>query len=192
MADFWNLMFHHEMAGIVLLGSPQQLYWPSETGSHNTIKGIQVALTSETRLTDDKIIVRDFSITDLQSQVVKSIRQWQIMNIDSYEAFLKNSMYILEVCDLINTWQLNPSHNLPITVQCRNGVGLSGMFVGLSMVLEKMRIDRHVDIVFAVKQLRLSRTNSFQIFEQYIIIHQIVQRAIIENHDVYYNITSDS
>ena len=75
----------------------------------------------------------------------------------------------------------------PIVIHCDNGVDNCGMFVALCNILEKLQIDQHVDVAFAVKRLRQVRRNSIRTYNDYRMLHQAVATFIVEDQDEYYN-----
>ncbi|XP_055007416.1 receptor-type tyrosine-protein phosphatase S-like, partial [Boleophthalmus pectinirostris] len=64
----------------------------------------------------------------------------------------------------------------PITVHCSTGVGRTGVFVALSIVLERLRYEAIVDMFQTVKLLRTQRPAMVQTEEQY----QFCYRAALE------------
>ncbi|KAK7930022.1 hypothetical protein WMY93_006417 [Mugilogobius chulae] len=64
----------------------------------------------------------------------------------------------------------------PITVHCSAGVGRTGVFITLSIVLERMRYEGVVDIFQTVKMLRTQRPATVQTEDQY----QFCYRASLE------------
>lgn len=64
----------------------------------------------------------------------------------------------------------------PITVHCSAGVGRTGVFITLSIALERMRYEDHVDIYNTAKLLRTQRPAMVQTEDQY----QFCYRAILE------------
>ncbi|KAM9130310.1 receptor-type tyrosine-protein phosphatase F [Pangshura tecta] len=64
----------------------------------------------------------------------------------------------------------------PITVHCSAGVGRSGVFITLSIVLERMRYEGVVDMFQTVKTLRTQRPAMVQTEDQY----QLCYRAALE------------
>lgn len=60
----------------------------------------------------------------------------------------------------------------PITVHCSTGAGRTGVFVALSIVLERMRYENVVDIFTTVKLMRTQRQNMVQSEDQYHFCYQ--------------------
>ena len=75
----------------------------------------------------------------------------------------------------------------PIVVHCDNGVDNCGMFAALCNILEKLQIDQHVDVAFAVKRLRQVRRNSIRTYNDYRMLHQAVATFILKDQNEYYN-----
>ena len=187
LSDFWNLMYSQEISGIVLLGTPEEKFWPTTENVQEVFRNLQITMTTETIPEEGKAVVRTFDIKDTITQKMKTIRQWHLPSLQNNQNFLEDAKHILEVEDLMRTWQRSQRHNQTITVTCRNGVDLSGMFIAVCSVMEKMRADRYVDVAFAVKQLRQSRENSIRSYEQYQILHQVARLAVLGHSDSYYN-----
>ena len=53
--------------------------------------------------------------------------------------------------------------------------------------MEKVKIDRYIDVVFAVKRLRQSRLKSIRTYEEYRTLYDIIVTAIVDDQDTYYN-----
>ena len=55
----------------------------------------------------------------------------------------------------------------PITVHCSAGVGRTGVFITLGVVLERMRYEGLIDVFNTVKMLRTQRPAMVQTEDQY-------------------------
>ncbi|XP_019645297.1 PREDICTED: receptor-type tyrosine-protein phosphatase U-like [Branchiostoma belcheri] len=67
----------------------------------------------------------------------------------------------------------------PIIVHCSAGVGRTGTFIMLDMMMEMFKEEELVDIFNSVNQLREQRINMVQTSEQYIFIYDALLEAIV-------------
>ena len=60
----------------------------------------------------------------------------------------------------------------PICIHCSAGVGRTGVFIGLTIILERLRCEGEVDIFQTVKLMRCRRPAMVQTPEQYQFLHR--------------------
>ena len=74
----------------------------------------------------------------------------------------------------------------PILIECSNGVDQCGMFVAICNTLEKMQIDRCVDVAFAVKKVRQCRRKAITTYKDYQTLHETIAAVIVEQDEYEY------
>ncbi|XP_019855279.1 PREDICTED: tyrosine-protein phosphatase non-receptor type ptp-2-like [Amphimedon queenslandica] len=62
----------------------------------------------------------------------------------------------------------------PITVMCSSGVGRTGVFIALGIVLERYSVEGMIDLFQTVKTLRIQRSAMVQTREQYHFCYEAI------------------
>lgn len=60
----------------------------------------------------------------------------------------------------------------PITVHCSTGAGRTGVFIALSVIIDRMKLEHVIDVFTTVKLLRTERQNMVQDKDQYHFCYQ--------------------
>lgn len=66
----------------------------------------------------------------------------------------------------------------PMVVHCSAGVGRSGTFIALDILMQKIKQEKKVNISATIKQLRLQRLKMVQTIEQYQFVYECVLELI--------------
>ncbi|VDN13202.1 unnamed protein product [Dibothriocephalus latus] len=109
--------------------------------------------------------LREFKVTDTRAGVSRTVRQFQYTEWpelgmpDNCEAFTNFITQIHKTKDQFG-------QDGPITVHCSCGSGRTGVFLLLSVVLERLRNEGIVDILQTVRLLRTQRIHMIQSPEQ--------------------------
>lgn len=159
VSDFWQMVWEQGVVVIVNLtrlsdlGLPQcHRYWPEE--GHETYHIYEVHLVSEHIWCDD-YLVRSFYLKNLQTSETRTVTQfhflsWPDLNVPA------NPKPLLEFRRKVN--KSFRGRSCPIVVHCSGGVGRTGCFILIDMVLNKMmRGAKEIDIAATVEHLRDQR-----------------------------------
>lgn len=117
-----------------------------------------------------QFVVREFKVKDIMNDTVRIIKQFHFNGWT--ESVPKNGEGILELIGQIQRTYEQQEEEGPITVHCSDGVGRTGVFCALSIVLERMRSEGVVDLFQTVKLLRTQRPNMIQNKEQYLFCYK--------------------
>ncbi|CAF2956223.1 unnamed protein product [Rotaria sp. Silwood2] len=178
MDDFWRMVWEHNVTIIVMLTKLKEMgrekcvqYWPSDrstrygyfivdpVGAYN----MPQYLLSEFKVTDSRDgqsrTVRHFLYTEWPEQGVPKIG----------EGFI-------DFIGQVHKTKEGFGQEGPIVVHCSAGAGRTGVFLTLSIVLERIRYEGVVDIFQTVKLLRTQRPALVQTEDQY----QFCYRSALE------------
>lgn len=114
-------------------------------------------------------------MTDARDGQSRTIRQFQFIDWPE-QGVPKSGEPIIDLIGQVHRTKEQFGQMGPITVHCSAGVGRTGVFITLSIALERMRYEDHVDIYNTVKLLRNQRPAMVQTEDQY----QFCYKAIIQ------------
>ncbi|XP_060596915.1 receptor-type tyrosine-protein phosphatase F-like isoform X1 [Ruditapes philippinarum] len=177
--DFWRLIHDHNVAAIVMLNEVDQCdetceqYWTLESCGEKYGPFI-VETTAEIK-SDPSITIRDFSITntDMPHAVPKVVRQFHFHRWVDDSPVPSSKLALFELLDMVDTCQRH-SGNKPVVVHCMNGAYRSGLYCAVSILIERLKLEKEIDVFQTVKQLRLCRSHLVDNLEQYRYCHEIV------------------
>ncbi|XP_072016801.1 receptor-type tyrosine-protein phosphatase delta-like [Amphiura filiformis] len=188
--DFWRLIFDYNSNTIVMLNTmdhndaTMSQYWP-EAGTM-TYGPFIVELLSSDSTTD--IITRTFYLTNSQRKLEKArkIRQFQYTGWPSGQDTPNRPDTILQLYSQVERWCPQTAEDSPITVHCLDGMGVTGTFCAIFMVLDRLKTEQSIDVFQAVKKLRVTRAGMVRCLDQYIFCYQTVL-AYLDSMELYGN-----
>ncbi|KAL4236769.1 hypothetical protein ACF0H5_005154 [Mactra antiquata] len=177
--DFWRLIYDHNVAAIVMLNEVDitdetcEQYWTLESCGEKYGPFI-VETTAEIK-SDPSITMRDFSITntDMPHAVPKLVRQFHFHRWSDESPVPSSKLALFELLDMVDTCQRH-SGNRPVVVHCMDGAIRSGLYVAISILIERIKLEKEIDVFQTVKQLRLCRSHLVDNLEQYRYCHEII------------------
>ncbi|XP_061744737.1 protein tyrosine phosphatase receptor type Fa isoform X5 [Nerophis ophidion] len=176
--DFWRMLWEHNSTIVVMLTKLREMgrekchqYWPAERSAR--YQYFVVDPMAEYNM--PQYILREFKVTDARDGQSRTIRQFQFTDWPE-QGVPKTGEGFIDFIGQVHKTKEQFGQDGPITVHCSAGVGRSGVFVTLSIVLERMRYEGVVDVFQTVKTLRTQRPAMVQTEDQY----QLCYRAALE------------
>ncbi|CAH3191458.1 unnamed protein product, partial [Porites evermanni] len=185
--DFWRMIWEQESATVVMLTREEEAgkikchrYWPSEGSRLHG--GILVELMEEGSYTD--YVARKFKMTHTEFKESRTVTQFQY--IDWPDTGLPDSgVGIVDLIGQVQKWQ-QQSGNTIIVIHCSGGVGRTGVFCGISMMIERLKAEGVIDVFQTVQAMRLQRPAMVQTAEQYEFCYTTLQEYL-DSFDLYAN-----
>ncbi|XP_067952178.1 receptor-type tyrosine-protein phosphatase delta-like isoform X2 [Watersipora subatra] len=172
--DFWRMMWEHNCTIVVMLVKTKELgrdkchqYWP-ETRSAR-YQYFVVDPHAEYNMSD--YTLREFKVTDARDGQSRTVRLFHF-NEWPEQGVPKSGMSFIQFIGQVHKTKEQFGQEGPITVHCGAGVGRTGVFITLSIILERMRYEGVVDMFQTVKMLRTQRQGMVQSEEQYGFCYQ--------------------
>ncbi|VDP74462.1 unnamed protein product [Echinostoma caproni] len=167
--DFWRMMWELNSNIVVMLTKLVERgreccypYWPSERSARYQYYVVDPMVEYNM----PNYTLREFKLTDARDGQSRTLRQFQFTDWpeqgvpDTCEAFI-------EFLGQVHKTKEQFGQDGPITVHCSNGVGRTGVFLTLSIVLERMRYEGVVDMFQTVRMLRTQRPGLVETEDQY-------------------------
>lgn len=186
--DMWRMLIEHNSGIIVMLTKLKEMgrekctqYWPAERfGDYGPYR---IVLNQEYNTTVNYIL-REFTITDSrQPGYNRVVRQFHYLNWPEQGVPKSGDDFIRFIAEVHKTKQTF-GYDGPITVHCSVGVGRTGVFIALSIVLERLRNEGYLDLFETVRTLRTQRPGMVQTEDQYQFCYQTALEYI-RNFDHY-------
>ncbi|XP_039648461.1 protein tyrosine phosphatase receptor type Db isoform X13 [Perca fluviatilis] len=176
--DYWRMLWEHNSTIVVMLTKLREMgrekchqYWPAERSAR--YQYFVVDPMAEYNM--PQYILREFKVTDARDGQSRTVRQFQFTDWPE-QGVPKSGEGFIDFIGQVHKTKEQFGQDGPITVHCSAGVGRTGVFITLSIVLERMRYEGVVDIFQTVKMLRTQRPATVQTEDQY----QFCYRASLE------------
>ncbi|CAH8616143.1 unnamed protein product [Schistosoma intercalatum] len=176
--DFWRMIWELNSNIVVMLTDLNERgreccypYWPTERSSRYQYYVVDPMVEYNM----PNYTLREFKLTDARDGQARTLRQFQFTDWpehgvpESCEAFI-------DFLGQVHKTKEQFGQDGPITIHCSAGVGRTGVFLALSIVLERMRHEGIVDMFQTIRMLRTQRPGMVQTEDQY----QFCYNAVLE------------
>ncbi|KAJ1060575.1 hypothetical protein K5549_015821, partial [Capra hircus] len=157
--DFWRMLWENNSTIVVMLTKLREMgrekchqYWPAERSAR--YQYFVVDPMAEYNM--PQYILREFKVTDARDGQSRTVRQFQFTDWPE-QGVPKSGEGFIDFIGQVHKTKEQFGQDGPISVHCSAGVGRTGVFITLSIVLERMRYEGVVDIFQTVKMLRTQR-----------------------------------
>uniref|UniRef100_A0A8C5WFZ3 Tyrosine-protein phosphatase non-receptor type 20 n=1 Tax=Leptobrachium leishanense TaxID=445787 RepID=A0A8C5WFZ3_9ANUR len=176
VADFWHMVWQEKSSVIVMLTGLEEknkvkcaCYWPEQGETYGDIT-IYLQKVKQTGAT----ITRSFILRKSGVQrVVEHFHylQWPDHGVPSKHSGLLQVVEQMHICNVPGSG--------PVIVHCSAGIGRTGTFIALDILLKMGRAENKVNVFTCTSQLRRSRTNMVQDKEQYVFLYNILLETLL-------------
>ncbi|CAB3376185.1 Hypothetical predicted protein [Cloeon dipterum] len=176
--DMWRMLWEHNSTIVVMLTKLKEMgrdkcqqYWPSD----RSVRYSFFVVDPIAEYNMPQYVLREFKVTDARDGQSRTIRQFQFVDWPE-QGVPKSGEGFIDFIGQVHKTKEQFGQEGPITVHCSAGVGRTGVFIALSIVLERMQYEGIVDVFQTVRILRTQRPAMVQTEEQY----QFCYRAALE------------
>ncbi|XP_068128639.1 receptor-type tyrosine-protein phosphatase alpha-like [Hyperolius riggenbachi] len=146
-------------------------YWPDQSQTYGDIT-VSTQKINQT----GAITIRSLSLKKAQSMEKRTVEQLHYLRWPDH-GVPKNSSDLVQMVKLMN--QYNSPQSGPIVVHCSAGIGRTGTFLALDILLKMARAEKKVNVYQCILQLRKKRVNMVQEKEQYIFLYDVLLEALL-------------
>ncbi|CAC5418941.1 PTPRB [Mytilus coruscus] len=177
LADFWRMVWEQNVCIIVMLtqlierGRKKcELYWPENTNEKRFFGDIIVEVKGVSYLQDYALREIELHLGDVSRNVRHyNYLAWPDMGTP------KTTSNMINFVDTIRQ-EVKPSTKGPMLVHCSAGVGRTGTFIIMDVLLQELRSGRkEVDIFGKILNMRNNRVNMVQTEDQYTFIFKCIK-----------------
>ncbi|KAL3879748.1 hypothetical protein ACJMK2_032034, partial [Sinanodonta woodiana] len=175
--DFWRMLWQYDVEKIVMLtglfegGKHKcELYWPEEEGETSTFGIVSVTFL-------DSDIFADYAIRTLEMSVGNKSQRLTQFHYTAWpdKGVPRASSSVVLFWNRVNR---EPT-NTPIVVHCSAGIGRTGTYIALDILVHQGRVEGNVNVSECVSNIRRQRVNMVQTKEQYIFLHETLVEALM-------------
>ncbi|XP_041347942.1 receptor-type tyrosine-protein phosphatase epsilon-like [Gigantopelta aegis] len=187
--DFWRMVYEQDCHTIVCLSGKdtevlkKYKYWP-KVEDMATIRPFTVENQSTVKLSSEITEISLTLTTDaVHENTHKKILKLFVLNNWSEKSGLPSDNHeLLLFLDRLER-RREETGKSPIIVQCMDGAKQSGLFCVLSNIIEKLKLEKDVDIFVTVRELQCIRPQLVESSEQYQYCYTVV-REHLRNMDI--------
>ncbi|XP_050790372.1 receptor-type tyrosine-protein phosphatase S isoform X6 [Gopherus flavomarginatus] len=172
--DFWRMLWENNSTIVVMLTKLREMgrekchqYWPAERSAR--YQYFVVDPMAEYNM--PQYILREFKVTDARDGQSRTVRQFQFTDWPE-QGVPKSGEGFIDFIGQVHKTKEQFGQDGPFLSTCSAGVGRTGVFITLSIVLERMRYEGVVDIFQTVKMLRTQRPAMVQTEDEYQFCYQ--------------------
>ncbi|XP_053390360.1 receptor-type tyrosine-protein phosphatase O-like [Mercenaria mercenaria] len=184
--DFWRMIWEQNVDTIVMLTKLMEKgrhkcdkYWPN-LGEPVFYGDLVVSLQSESNLSDYTIKIFEVKMKEKRKMVRHfSYLKWPDMGCpETPELLLEFVKAVRQYTDLEKRTTSGPR-----VVHCSAGVGRTGTFIAVDVLLQFIRDHDEVDIFSFVLEMRNHRHSMVQTEDQYVYIHECLKAFITDKEE---------
>ncbi|KAK7483657.1 hypothetical protein BaRGS_00025090, partial [Batillaria attramentaria] len=189
VGDFWHMIWTEGCGKIVMLTNLWETakvkceqYWPSEENSSKTFGKYTVTLLKVT--THAYFVQRTLGVTSSsQGGDDEACRQIHHFHFTAWpDHGVPSAPAVVEFWELI---QHTPCQlDGPLLVHCSAGVGRTGTYIALDILVHQAEAKGTVSIFPAVRRLRQQRLKMVQTATQYVFVHEVLAE-VLSSRDTY-------
>ncbi|KAL3879952.1 hypothetical protein ACJMK2_032228 [Sinanodonta woodiana] len=175
--DFWRMLWQYDVEKIVMLtglfegGKHKcELYWPEGEGQTSTFGCVAVTLV-------DTDLFADYVIRTLEMSVNNESKRLTQFHYTAWpdKGVPRATSSVVLFWNRVNR---EPT-NKPIVVHCSAGIGRTGAYIALDILVSQGRVEGNVNVSACVSSIRRQRVNMVQTKEQYIFLHETLVEALM-------------
>ncbi|KAM5191977.1 receptor-type tyrosine-protein phosphatase T-like [Mantella aurantiaca] len=178
VSDFWSMVWQENSSVIVMLTGLEEQnkvkcerYWPEQSQTYGdiTVSVQQIVHTGA-------FTIRSFSLKKVQSVGQMMVEQIHYLRWPDH-GVPKNTSDMVQLVELTNN--CNSPRSGPIIVHCSAGIGRTGTFLALDILLKMASAVKKVNVYNCVLELRKKRVKMVQEKEQYVFLYDVLLETLL-------------
>ncbi|XP_077323168.1 receptor-type tyrosine-protein phosphatase epsilon-like [Lithobates pipiens] len=178
LADFWSMVWQENSSVIVMLTGLQEknkvkceCYWPEQSHTYGDI-----TVSVQKIIQTGAVTIHSFSLKKVQSTVQMTVEHLQYLRWPDH-GVPRNTSDLVQLIELMNKCH-TPGAG-PVIVHCSAGIGRTGTFIALDILLKMAHSTKKVNVYNCVSELRKKRVKMVQEKEQYIFLYDALLEGLL-------------
>uniref|UniRef100_A0A8D0L4V4 Tyrosine-protein phosphatase non-receptor type 20 n=1 Tax=Sphenodon punctatus TaxID=8508 RepID=A0A8D0L4V4_SPHPU len=176
LVDFWQMIWQEKTSAIVMLtGLVEQnktkceQYWPEQKQEYGDF-----TVTLNNTWTSTGLVTRTFSLRKAGCPLPRLVEQFHYLLWPDH-GVPRDPARLLRLVETVN----ERASSSPVIVHCSAGVGRTGTFIALDLLLKMARAEGSVDVFRCVQRLREQRVSMVQTKEQYAFLYEVLLEGLL-------------
>ncbi|KAM7165888.1 receptor-type tyrosine-protein phosphatase mu-like isoform 1-T1 [Macrochelys suwanniensis] len=179
VVDFWQMIWQEKVLAIVMLtGLVEQnktkceQYWPEGEQVYGDF-----TVTLSNTWTTTGLVTRTFRLQRAGSPLPRHLQQFHYLLWPDH-GVPSNPARLLQLVEMVNE-RVSEAPAGPVLVHCSAGIGRTGTFIALDILLKMARAEGSVDVFRCVQRLREQRVSMVQTKEQYTFLYEVLLEGLL-------------
>ncbi|XP_045159787.1 uncharacterized protein LOC123525102 isoform X2 [Mercenaria mercenaria] len=189
VTDFWRLVYDQHVCNIVMMNNVDDddetigEYWPSDDSTYGPFR---VELLSCDNNEDFSVMTIQLTHSSLSRQTTMKVKLFRYEGWSDSEMLPHTTTSLTSLISQVSR-SSRDSKTEPIIVHCMDGAERSGLYCAVSSVLERLQMDKKINIPQTVLQLRARRPQLIKTFEQFDFCYRAVL-DYLDSTQIYSNV----
>ncbi|ESO83607.1 hypothetical protein LOTGIDRAFT_133136, partial [Lottia gigantea] len=177
--DFWRMVWSENCGKIVMLTNVLEnakikchQYWPNEPENVLTSRHLEIRV--EKSLHRSNYVLREFKLKQTKTNEERTVLHFHYVTWPDHG--VPSAPCLIAFWKAVNRTPV--SLNGPMIVHCSAGVGRTGTFLGLDVLVSEATDREKVDIFKCVSNLRRNRVNMIQTRKEYSFCYEMVKEHL--------------
>ncbi|GLV36277.1 Leukocyte-antigen-related-like [Carabus blaptoides fortunei] len=190
VGDFWRMVDEQNVGVILSLNDidindkTSCAFWPCQLGVMNPVPYLNVKYISVIRET-----LYDKYTVQMENKNPKDSENGQYVTIIQFKGWNREEIVPSNVNILLSLLSETETYfrrNTPVVVSCYDGYTASGLFLALAFTIEKIKLEKTVDVCMAVREIRKNRVQFVNYECQFQFLYQAAV-AYVHSFEIYSN-----
>ncbi|MED6262408.1 hypothetical protein ATANTOWER_019048, partial [Ataeniobius toweri] len=200
VSDFWRMVWEEKVKRIVMVTNHIEAgrkkcekYWPEDM--KRRVYG-EVLVTGTSEIKEHNWTLREFRVKHKNTSEERTVKHFHF-TVWPDRGVPQSTEVLIRFRGLMRRHIESEGSEAPTVVHCSDGVGRTGTFIALDVLLQQLEKEQAVGIKEFLHKMRLHRSHMVQTESQYVFLHQCIvdslqlhvtqEEHIYENADLIYD-----
>ncbi|XP_052094719.1 receptor-type tyrosine-protein phosphatase epsilon-like [Mytilus californianus] len=186
--DFWSMIYDHDCGCVIVLDKiPNDVTFTPPENEFMRLKSFVVYSEREfprsENITDFDVVLSPQGSSKENDRKIKMF----ISTREQHDVIPDNTELFVSLCECVIDFETTNTQDFPVVLVCRDGASRCGIFAAMTITIQRILVDKDLDIFHAIKTIQQRQPRFVDSFEQYKFIHELVD-DYMDSNQLYVNI----